>query len=96
MRWAQPRPLGSMPAANGGILRHPGWGGSQAYEGHDQRTKARIYSFLPSFHHSPLLPPSTGLFLHFLCFSCLLGHPDADMHTKSEPSNEAIPVPPAL
>lgn len=47
MRWAQPRPPGRMPAANGGILRHPGWGGSQAYEGHDQRTKACIYSFLP-------------------------------------------------
>lgn len=52
--------------------------------GHDRRTKPRIYSCRP-FTVSPSLPPCTGLFLHFLCFSCLLGHPGAGTHTKSEP-----------
>lgn len=52
--------------------------------GHDRRTKPRIYSCSP-FTVSPSLPPCAGLFLHFLCFSCLLGHPGADTHTKSEP-----------
>lgn len=50
-------------------------------EGHGRRTKTRIYSSRP-FPSSPSLPPCTGLFLHFLCFSCLLGHPDADTHTQ--------------
>ena len=63
-------------------------------EGHGRRTKTRIYSSRP-FAGSPSLPPRAGLFLHFLCFSCLLGHPGADTHTKSEPSGEAIPAPPA-
>lgn len=63
-------------------------------EGHGRRTKAGIYCSRP-FTGSPSLPPRAGLFLHFLCFSCLLGHPDADTHTKSEPSGEAVPLPPA-
>lgn len=84
---------GGTPAGNGGILRHPGRVGV-GRKGHGRRTKARIYSSHP-FTGSPSLPPRTGLFLHFLCFSCLLGHPDADTHTKNEPSGEAIPVPPA-
>lgn len=63
-------------------------------EGHGRRTKTRIYSSRP-FPGSPSLPPRTGLFLHFLCFSCLLGHPDADTHTKNELSGEAAGVPPA-
>lgn len=51
--------------------------------GHDRRTKPRIYSRRP-FTISPSLPPRAGLFPYFLCFSCLLGHPGADTHTKSE------------
>lgn len=63
--------------------------------GHDRRTKPRIYSCRP-FTVSPSLPPCTGLFLHFLCFSCLLGHPGAGTHTKSEPWPSLSLLPPAL
>lgn len=41
-------------------------------------------AFIPAVL-SPVSPSLPGLFLHFLCFSCLLGHPGADTHTKSEP-----------
>lgn len=55
--------------------------------GHGRRTKPRIYCCRPFTAVSPSLPPCAGLFLHFLCFSCLLGHPGAHTHTKSEPSS---------
>lgn len=78
-----------MAAANGGAERHhavpipAGVGAGRG--GHGRRTKPRIYCCRP-FTVSPSLPPCAGLFLHFLCFSCLLGHPGAGTHTKSEPS----------
>lgn len=84
------------PAANGGASRHPGRAGSRA-----RPENKAPHLFPPSFHCQPL---RAGLFLHFLCFSCLLGHPGADTHTQSrgcrcatgaaiEPAGTACPGP---
>lgn len=43
---------GSTPAANGGVLRHPGQGGSRA-RGARPENKG-LHLFLPSFHRQPL------------------------------------------
>lgn len=62
-------------AANGGCdVTLPGGSG-----GHGQQTKHCFYAFC----RQPLaLPPCPGLFVHFLCFSCLLGQPAVDTHTQ--------------
>lgn len=84
------------PAANGGASRHPGRAGSWP-----RPENKAPHLFLPSFRRQPL---RAGLFLHFLCFSCLLGHPGADTHAQSrgrrcatgaaiEPAGTACPGP---
>lgn len=70
--------------------RRPGWESGARGTAGEQRL-----AFIPFTSSPSLLPPCPGLFVCFLCFSCLLGHPAADARTKSEPSAEAVPVPPA-
>ncbi|XP_013049386.3 ral guanine nucleotide dissociation stimulator isoform X2 [Anser cygnoides] len=68
----------------------PGWESGARGTAGEQRL-----AFIPFASSPSLLPPCPGLFVRFLCFSCLLGHPAADARTKSEPSAEAVPAPPA-
>lgn len=62
-------------AANGGCdvtLQGGSWG-------HGRQTKHCFYAYC----RQPLaLPPCPGLFMHFLCFSCLLGQPAVDTHAQ--------------